>query len=253
VVLTSSGNIEFSSDYFLTSTVNNAVTLTNVTNTSFYNNMWFGPASSGHAVNETGTSNGNTYIGGNIGTLANWTAPVFSLVGATSAVCNIPGVSNSGGCALPSLVMATATQSITSSVTYTADTFLTLALSATKYYEVVGQLVYTNASGATGGGFKSGLSYTGTGGTFSCGQNTWNSAAYTPFSGSVTALTGSAAILISSAPAAVDSTGSTQYFSCIVYGGSVGGTLTLNWAQNASNATATVRAIGSYLKKTQLN
>lgn len=150
-------------------------------------------------------------------------------------------------------IVATATQSIASSTSYTADSVLTLALTAGKYYSLQGMFGFTNASGATGGGAKYAFSYSGTGGSISL---TAISSGSVNGANTLGALTGNPSIannFLLFSPAAIDSAGTVSVFSGLVYGGSAGGNLVLNWAQNTSNVTATIRQTGSFVQLQQLN
>lgn len=69
----------------------NGLTLTNCAATSLFNCEWDAAVNSGFAVNETGSSNQTFVMGGNIGTLANYAAGPFNLIGALSWVRGIAG------------------------------------------------------------------------------------------------------------------------------------------------------------------
>ncbi len=151
--------------------------------------------------------------------------------------------------------IATTGQAVTSTTTLANDNALSLTLATGKYYQLVGNVNYTNASGGTGGGFKEGFTYSGTGGILLCNESTISSGAAASFvMGNSGAVFTAANTVLQIAPNGADSiSGNGVSFVCVVYGGSAGGTLQFQIAQQVSNATATIRQNGSYFTATQLN
>lgn len=95
VSITATSDLLFTSNYFEAAQAGqNGVNLINSTAVSFINNTFLAASGGGFAVRESGTSNNNNIYSGNIATLANWTSPVFSLSGANSSACAVPGVTN---------------------------------------------------------------------------------------------------------------------------------------------------------------
>ncbi len=151
--------------------------------------------------------------------------------------------------------ISTTGQSVVSSTTLVNDNALSLTLATGKYYQLIGNVNYTNASGGTGGGFKEGFTYSGTGGILLCNESTISSGAAASFvMGNSGAVFTAANTVLQIAPNGADSiSGNGVSFVCVVYGGSAGGTLQFQIAQQVSNATATIRQNGSYFTATQLN
>lgn len=148
-------------------------------------------------------------------------------------------------------VVALTTQSVTSSTAYVADTSLTLALTTGKYYQVYVQAPFKNASGVTGGGANFAFTYSGTGGILWGDDLSSSSTIGQPQVQGVSPTTANSFQNI--APNAFDSGGNMWVFFGTMFAGSVGGNLVVNWAQNTSNATATIRQIGAIMTAIQLN
>lgn len=147
--------------------------------------------------------------------------------------------------------VALTTQSVTSSTTYVADTSLTLALTTGKYYQIYAQVPFKNASGVTGGGANFAFTYSGTGGILWGDDLSSSSAIGQPQVQGVSPTTFNSFQNI--APNAFDTGGNMWVFFGTMFAGSVGGNLLVNWAQNTSSATATIRQIGAIMTAIQLN
>lgn len=141
------------------------------------------------------------------------------------------------GKAIPGFAYKAAQTSLSSSTALTADPDLVVALNASTVYEV--RMVLANCSGGASGG----LSYAftvpaGTTGDYCAVQNSLAGTIQLLDSGSWTAT------LATNCNAGVLVTG------LLITGGNAGN-LTLTWAQNTSNATATVVGADSFLSARQ--
>jgi len=128
-----------------------------------------------------------------------------------------------------------------STTTQTADPDLTIALAANASYIINGYLGYANASASAGD-----LKYSFT----APASNTtlWSSIRIDIASGTTTIAGPNAAGTANNMTAQTSSTSdrSVHIFGTVITAGSTGN-LTLNWAQNTSNATATIIRANSYL------
>lgn len=150
---------------------------------------------------------------------------------------------------------ATSTLNYTSNAVCTADAALTLTLASGHEYLIDGMIAYSNSGGAAGGGLRTCFSYSGTGGAYYCAEGFNFQGGTGAWGGSVNSISASATFAnttFQNGPFAADITGGVSWFRCVMIGGSVGGTLQVGEAQSVSNATATVRQIGSYVRSTLL-
>lgn len=202
------------------------------------NNMKF---TTGGADNFTWTGGGGVQIG----------APTGGDQGAGTLNATglfINGVSIGGG-GFTLKAVKIADQSQTSNAAYTTDNTLTFALSAGKYYYITGVISIVDAGGAGGGGFRGAFNYTGTGGTISASY-------LSPFIttggtlGVVATTTSNSQILFTGNQL---TPGGMYSIQASVYGGSIGGTLQFQWAQQTSNASALTVKADSFLAAQQLN
>ena len=76
---------------------NDALQLVNSVANTFTGTIWGASVTgAGYTVNESGSSNYNIFIGGNLNTLSYWATPPFHFIGAQSYALNVPGYSTLG-------------------------------------------------------------------------------------------------------------------------------------------------------------
>jgi hypothetical protein len=166
----------------------------------------------------------------------------------------VNGVNVSAGGLTVLKAFTTTTASTTNNNTLTNDAVLTLALTTGKYYAVFMEVGFSDASGATGGGYRAALNYTGTGGSMGLGGTfggSSGSAAVTTI-GNVTSAFGLNSE-VTVGPFATLALGATIQYMGTVFAGSAGGNLTVQWCQNSVNASTLIRQTGSSLMAIQLN
>ena len=187
------------------------------------------------------TASGNTTVGGNLA--------VTGTSGFTGAVtiANLTVTGTPAGKFIPAVVYKTATTSRSSTTAYADDPHLLLALTAGTYTIDCFLSFWATTSG--GGGIKAKFAYTATitAGTIGVSGNV-NAANATGTAGDIP----TASPIINSSTISA-STGAFDWLRTVGFiTVSTSGNLTVQWAQNSSNANAANLAIGSYLTLTKI-